>query len=543
MPLLSESYNLLILYPLIAESWHPIKNNGVLPVNVLPGSKIKYWWICEKGHEWETTVNHRTSQKQNCPYCASKRASITNNLSINYPDISKEWNYEKNMELRPENILAKSAKKVWWLCKEKHEWQMVISNRTLQGQNCPYCSGRRLSPGYNLAKLYPNLIKEWNYEKNDFYPENCSPFSNKKVWWRCNKGHEWKAIICSRSSGKNCPYCSGNRITSERKLNTLYPAIAKDFATDLNILETLDSISYNSSKRIWWRCNKGHEWDTRVYNRTINHTNCPACHVSSLEDFIATKLALIKYDKPCLINASYKPDFQLTENLYLNVDGLYWHCEKKRESNYHLKMREAFETEGKRIIQFYEDEVYQKWDIVRSIINNILGNSSIKLNARECVLSKINKEQAFSFLNENHLMGYYIISNYYGLIYNNKLVSLIAIRKIKEGIEITRFCNRIGANVIGGFSKLLSHVIKLYNPQNIVSFADLRYATGRLYEKIGFKLISISQGWSWTDTHKRFNRLTCRASTSKTERENAIEKGLFKIYDAGQAKYALSLVP
>ena len=56
------------------------------------------------------------------------------------------------------------------------------------------------------------LMKEWNYEKNgDLKPEIFMPNSNKKVWWKCKEGHEWEAVISSRTAGRNCPCGSGRK--------------------------------------------------------------------------------------------------------------------------------------------------------------------------------------------------------------------------------------------------------------------------------------------------------------------------------------------
>lgn len=56
------------------------------------------------------------------------------------------------------------------------------------------------------------LQKEWNNNKNGLmHPDMFSANSNKKVWWRCEKGHEWQARISNRTAGTGCPYCKGVR--------------------------------------------------------------------------------------------------------------------------------------------------------------------------------------------------------------------------------------------------------------------------------------------------------------------------------------------
>ena len=55
----------------------------------------------------------------------------------------------------------------------------------------------------------PQVAKEWNFEKNgNLKPEHFAANSNKKVWWKCEKGHEWQAAIYHRNKGRGCPICA-----------------------------------------------------------------------------------------------------------------------------------------------------------------------------------------------------------------------------------------------------------------------------------------------------------------------------------------------
>ena len=135
-----------------------------------------------------------------------------NDLSTVNPKLTKEWNYDKNGDLKPEQFTANSWQKVWWKCSNGHEWQATIANRN-RGNGCPYCSGKKVLQGYNdLATLNPKLASEWNYEKNgDLKPEHFTANSRKKVWWKCVNGHEWQATIKDRNYGNGCPYCRGRK--------------------------------------------------------------------------------------------------------------------------------------------------------------------------------------------------------------------------------------------------------------------------------------------------------------------------------------------
>ena len=83
----------------------------------------------------------------------------------------------------------------------------------------------------SLAKTKPELLKEWNYEKNgNLTPESIAPSSSKKVWWICSKGHEWQATPNKRSKGSGCPYCSNNKIMKGyNDLETTNPSVLKEW--------------------------------------------------------------------------------------------------------------------------------------------------------------------------------------------------------------------------------------------------------------------------------------------------------------------------
>ena len=144
---------------------------------------------------------------------------------IDNPVLMAEWNWEKNNELGldPKTLTLGSGKKVWWKCNKGHEWLARIADRN-NGKGCPYCSNQKAIKGYNdLATINPKLVSEWNYEKNgDLKPEDFMPNSNKKVWWKCAKGHEWQAKIANRNNGNNCPICSSEMSSSFPEYAVLY---------------------------------------------------------------------------------------------------------------------------------------------------------------------------------------------------------------------------------------------------------------------------------------------------------------------------------
>lgn len=277
--------SLAVVFPKIAEEWNYEKNIDGTPSDYYAKSGKKVWWKCKQGHEWEATISNRTVNGHGCPICAGRVGD--KNLSETNPELVKEWNYEKNYPLTPENITRGCHKKVWWKCAKGHEWESVIHSRAL-GRGCPYCTGRRPAIGEtDLATTDPALSLEWNYEKNyPLTPQSVTRRSNKKVWWKCAKGHEWEAKVEDRSYGSKCPYCSGNiPIVGETDLFSLHPELIEEWDFEKNGLLNPATITRASSKKVWWRCkNCGNSWETTVQKRTAG-SGCPNCNLVNKTSF------------------------------------------------------------------------------------------------------------------------------------------------------------------------------------------------------------------------------------------------------------------
>lgn len=264
----------------LLRQWYPTKNAPLTPKTVTYGSRQKVWWQCEKGHTWQTAVYTRTGPGSGCPYCAGKRVFPNeNDLQSQRPDLAAQWHPTKNGTVTPADVTVGSHHKAWWICEKGHEWQAIVNSR-VSGCDCPFCSNRALMPGENdLAITCPELALEWHPVKNgSLTPRDVLAGSHRKVWWRCERGHEWQAMVLSRVSGCGCPVCAGKRvIPGENDLDSRFPAIAIQWLAERNGALTPQTVSPYSNRRVWWRCELGHEYQAAVAARTMGGNGCPYC--------------------------------------------------------------------------------------------------------------------------------------------------------------------------------------------------------------------------------------------------------------------------
>lgn len=242
----------------------------------------------------------------------------------------------------------------------------------------------------------------------------------------------------------------------------------------------------------------------------------------------------------------YRPDF-IYNNTYIDVDGLLYHSEKYKENNFHFNKTKCYRDSGLKYIQFRQDEITDKIDIVKSILNIKTKSNTIKrIFARKLKIKEISQSLANNFFERTHLMGSFNGAKCIALVSeNDNIEACLSYKHIKTNIiDVSRFSCNLNTIVVGGLSKLLNYMIEKEDPSIVQSFVDLRYGTGDSLIKLGFSNESVTIGWKWTDGWQTYSRQSCMAGMDErklSEREYANELGWFKIYDAGQAKFVKTL--
>jgi len=223
-------------------------------------------------------------------------------------------------------------------------------------------------------------------------------------------------------------------------------------------------------------------------------------------------------------------------------NGIWWHSQKYKDKWYHIKKTEFFEKRGIRIIHIWEDDWKNRTDIVKSQIKNWLNLTDRRIFARKCDFVEVDSKSGIEFLNRNHIQGFDRSTKKIGLLYLGELVSIMTFdhfegRKKMEESEwnLSRFCNKLNTNVIGGASKLLSYFIKNYRVSRIVSYADRDWSKGDLYKKLDFTQIKSSNpDYKYILNHQRVHKSKYRKSKTGISESNL---ELYKIWDCGKIKF------
>jgi len=340
------------------------------------------------------------------------------------------------------------------------------------------------------------------------------------------------------------------------KGKSIYPIFNKDFYLD-------GKAPFKYYCKI---CNKGFFRDT--YNADRVYCGCLKKR-SKYEDEIIKELEFFYFKKitpnRIFVNENKKrfecdifiPDI----NFGIEFHGLYPHCEENKDSKYHQEKYLFFKELGIEIVQVFENEWKTQKEIVLSIIFNKIKINNNSIYARKCEIKDITDSEYKKFLIKNHIQGYATASIRLGLFFKDELILVTSFGKSRFNknyqYELIRSCNKINTTVTGGFSKLLNHFEKIYNPDNIISYIDLRYFNGLSYTINGFEIITMNRP-NYKYFHKnekmlylyhksnfrkeKMRKLFENYNENLTEHENMLNNKYLRIYDAGTLTIAKNYI-
>lgn len=271
--------------------WDANNKEGLDPTQLSVQSSQKAWWKCSKcNYRWYSVISNRSRNHTGCPACAYKvLAKGYNDLETRNPDIAKDWHPTKNGILKPSDFNSASLYRAWWLCPIcHHPYQKRIMDRVKKGAKCNHCCDPKVVQGKNdIATKFPEILKEWDDEKNfPFQPQNFSYGSKRKFWWKCLKcGFSWQATAIHRAISKSgCPICrkGSGAVTGKTDLATTHPLLAKEWDYTKNEDLTPQKVKAGSNHDVWWKCPTCQcSYHTQIVARTKGR-NCPNCNDTGL---------------------------------------------------------------------------------------------------------------------------------------------------------------------------------------------------------------------------------------------------------------------
>jgi len=312
------------------------------------------------------------------------------------PHLLEEWDYEKNKDIvDPFQITFGNSIKVWWICKDcGHSWETKICNRTSSHTTkCPVCAKKRNGVKKIISINYPHLLKEWDYEKNDFGPDDRGAHTNIRVLWKCEEhGSYQKNIIDRTKHNRGCPQCKSGltkkiRQTIPKKIffKESHPDIFKNINLEKHKFEDIENIGSYDQIVISFKCTLcEYEWINTPFNLIGNKKICPRCH----KDYwsVIKYLDQNKYDNINIINPNFATSYHFKfpkcgHEVYITVRHFLEQLEKKVCSICEKEKRE------KEIVNLYSKttslkEISNKVSMSKQYIRKILIEKGLYKNVK-----------------------------------------------------------------------------------------------------------------------------------------------------------------
>lgn len=274
-------------------------------------------------------------------------------------------------------------------------------------------------------------------------------------------------------------------------------------------------------------------------------------------DFVLTLDPTVVQSDRTVIKPKELDIYSKAHNVAIEVNGLAWHSELRgKGKNYHKDKTVLCGQRGLRLIHIFDLEWSTKQDIVKSRLRSVFGKNTV-VWARKCKIVKMESSDGAEFFARTHIQGPCVAKVTYGLEYDGKVVCAMSFGTPRfdksQSWELLRFSNELNTNVVGGAGRLLKHFIKGHLPTSIISYCDLRWNTGNLYEQLGFTLVRTTEPNYWYtfkhatlehrmnyQKHKLKDKLPHYDETLTTW-DNLVANGYDRVWDCGNSVFVMTL--
>lgn len=255
------------------------------------------------------------------------------------------------------------------------------------------------------------------------------------------------------------------------------------------------------------------------------------------------------------LNKTYEIDCYVPSLKFgIEYCGEYWHRYQPSKNNkyYHKNKYLLCEKNGIELMTIFAHEWEIKRPLLESMIKSRLGLNE-KIFARKCVIKEVTSDVSNNFHRQNHMSENINSPINIGLYMKDELVSVLSLIKSRFDktyeYEIGRFSSKKNINVIGGLSKLFTYFVRTYKPKSVMTYADLRFGSGKAYSKIGFKYAGMTvpnyfyfkKNGDELETRLRYQKEKLKKfsnyDSTKTEFQIMTENDYYRLYDCGNKKY------
>ena len=436
--------------------------------------------------------------------------------------------------------------KVKIICPEHGVFEQTPHNH-IKGQGCPKCHpNHKKSTEEFIIDAYCKHGDKYNYKLVDYKGWST------KVKIICPEHGVFEQAPHNHIKGQGCPRCGRVKSTMSNRIG-VDEWVYRSNKIHENKYEYSHVKYKNIKDKVKIICPEHgiFEQEADSHQRGVG---CPKCFGSiskqetELQEWLNEYID-IKTNNRTLIKP-LELDIVIPEKrIAIEYNGLYWHSERQgKDIKYHLNKYNFCKEQGYRLIQIWENEWLSKQDIVKSILLNAIGINKRVIHGRKCVIKDVTPKDARVMYDNNHIQGFKG-GQHKGLYYDDELISLMT---IDARNELQRFVNKKYTKVHGSFSKLLKSFIN-EGYKDIYTFADLRFFTGNVYEKNGFKYDKIlpprycyfkkiivyhRRHFQKKNIERKYNKEELQYyDKNKTEYQNMLANGYDRIWDSGKMRY------
>ena len=442
------------------------------------------------------------------------------------------------------------------ICKEHGKFVQSPKDH-LSGRGCKEC-GKEKSKEDMRSRIMlskDEFIKRANEVHGNLY--NYSNVNYKdtktKIEIICKEHGSFFQSPNKHMQGNGCPTCGRER-TIEHNFLTLEDFIKRARNVHGDKYDYSKSLYKGADVKMEITCVKHGSFLQTPHNH-LKGTNCPSCGASISKPEIKLKDFIRSFYKGEIITNSKNiiPPMELdiyvpSLNLAIEFNGGYWHSEKFKDKNYHIRKYNLCKSKGIRLISIWEWEILKDKTKIENFIKNLILEKK-KLQARKLHIKEVSIEEQREFLDVNHLQGYIPCSLALGLYTkDNELIQLMTLRvksKKDKLFEIGRLATKTGFTVVGGSKRLFKHLLSLVDFETIISYNNMDKFTGDTYESLGMRFESISIPYGWVRNLEYLPRYATqknkliRQGFDKNLSESEIMRGegFEKIYFIGVSKF------